>query len=1133
MSELKCNTDTIRDQVAPTLEACCSDLADASSTVSGLPSLEGCEEIGSIAGEIDAIKSMISEAKASILEAASYAEQKEKENLGIIDWIGSLFNKWFKKTNEEDNSSSNEEVSNVTNKKFGTLFDMLPSENNELRNTMMTNNLIEALAKKYGVETTTTTTIMNEKISEIPLYNQLDYGMTPYGYDGSSTIKSSGCGIASLAMVLSYLKDTTILPSDLVVSSDEVDEYHKNYNKYRVTGGSSHSLFTDTADEWGVTVENYYWGEAWGEGKLMEALANGQPVIFNAHDDSVFTGGGHFIVLTGLTEDGKIMVNDPNGANYMSGNQILKDGFENGFDPEYFKGLSGNYFVYSAKDTSEFGTTTETTTARPTSVILKEIKESAAGTADANLVDSLVESLSSNVKTITQSIYNRLNQQQITFQKYSEIPLYNQLDYADIAYFYGNVADSGCGITSYAMVLTYLLDKEITPDILAEMYGGTYGGSWGTSPDLFRETPEKDWGVTLVDECTWTGWRDGTIEEALKNGQPIIAYVSDQSIFTSGGHYVVITGITEDGKLLVNDPNGANYNKGGVLAEGFENGFTLDAFTNDLRSNYWIFEAKDTSKYINSNTNPNTQLEESPVVNDEKEKIGVLNYNGEILIASTGKVEYDTVDGKHVKETWCPYNSYNGNTQLDGIIANLKKYEGGKIVGGEAIEDLEYWVRDDGVQMLGDYVMVAADVKSRVNPWTGELYYEGGTCEYGDIVETTLGTGIIVDYCGDAVDCREKYGEDYIRYDIYAAWWEEPFRSMVYDDNYVPTNYSSFTVGSSVETTQLEKTVNTQNNNTPTNTQVEVNSNTTSTSNNTTSNNSTNNSATNNSTTNNGSTSGSPLGNSNSLTDMIMDKHVVEILANKYDVDTAGKTAVAVLDEIAIKYPELAEDLNDIKGMINSSIRFEGEINTSTNASTNTQVEVNNNSGVIEGLGTEDAREEHINIKQENSNTNTNNTTNSTKPSENKPSSGTTVGSNNSQTTVTPSNPGKVEISIEKCTPEAILEAAKDVEETTSHSEYISNILHNAGYLTEEEMNLYKDYSIEEICERFEEFGWEKITDTNKLEVGDIIIINNEKESIQIYAGDNKWYTIDENEPQQMGEDWTENTTWYAYRPSK
>ncbi len=49
--------------------------------------------------------------------------------------------------------------------------------------------------------------------------------------------------------------------------------------------------------------------------------------------------------------------------------------------------------------------------------------------------------------------------------------------------------------------------------------------------------------------------------------------------------------------------------------------------------------------------------------------------------------------------------------------------------------DYEYWVRDDGVKMLGDYVMVAANLNLRPR---------------GSLVETSLGTGIVCDTGGFA-----------------------------------------------------------------------------------------------------------------------------------------------------------------------------------------------------------------------------------------------------------------------------------------------------------------------------------------------------------------------------------------------
>lgn len=71
--------------------------------------------------------------------------------------------------------------------------------------------------------------------------------------------------------------------------------------------------------------------------------------------------------------------------------------------------------------------------------------------------------------------------------------------------------------------------------------------------------------------------------------------------------------------------------------------------------------------------------------------------------------------GPSGKETW--YNM-NMNTCLD--IMRSYGY------------DYEYWIRDDGVKMYGDYVMIAANV----------YVYPKGT-----ILETSLGTAIVVDHC--------------------------------------------------------------------------------------------------------------------------------------------------------------------------------------------------------------------------------------------------------------------------------------------------------------------------------------------------------------------------------------------------
>lgn len=79
-------------------------------------------------------------------------------------------------------------------------------------------------------------------------------------------------------------------------------------NRYYVNGsGTSWSIFAPAAAQWGVTCRGIG-----NDAELMqEALSQGKLVVASM-GPGTFTRGGHFIVLTGITDDGKIKVNDPN-----------------------------------------------------------------------------------------------------------------------------------------------------------------------------------------------------------------------------------------------------------------------------------------------------------------------------------------------------------------------------------------------------------------------------------------------------------------------------------------------------------------------------------------------------------------------------------------------------------------------------------------------------------------------------------------------------------------------------------------------------------------------------------------------------------------------------------------------------
>lgn len=102
---------------------------------------------------------------------------------------------------------------------------------------------------------------------------------------------------------------------------------------------------------------------------------------------------------------------------------------------------------------------------------------------------------------------------------------------------------------------------------------------------------------------------------------------------------------------------------------------------------------------------------------------------------TTAMVEEKTVEEESKKWDGPVLNSYVGivsgpsgnetyyNLNMSGVVANMESLG----------YDYDYWIRDDGVKMYGDYVMCAADLSTRPK---------------GTVVETSLGEGIVCDTGG-------------------------------------------------------------------------------------------------------------------------------------------------------------------------------------------------------------------------------------------------------------------------------------------------------------------------------------------------------------------------------------------------
>lgn len=134
----------------------------------------------------------------------------------------------------------------------------------------------------------------------IPLFLQWD---ERWGYEtyGSDMMAITGCGPTCLSMVLCGLSgDTRWDPLTLA-------QYAEREGYYVKGAGTAWDLMTMGAEDLGLTCRDLVFD---GE-HILAWLAGGNPIIC-AMRPGDFTTTGHFIVLSGVDEYGKVEVCDPN-----------------------------------------------------------------------------------------------------------------------------------------------------------------------------------------------------------------------------------------------------------------------------------------------------------------------------------------------------------------------------------------------------------------------------------------------------------------------------------------------------------------------------------------------------------------------------------------------------------------------------------------------------------------------------------------------------------------------------------------------------------------------------------------------------------------------------------------------------
>lgn len=137
---------------------------------------------------------------------------------------------------------------------------------------------------------------------EIPHFLQWD---ERWGYEtyGSDFLAVTGCGPTSLSMVVCGLTgDTKWNPYEVAKMAED--------NGYYVDGsGSSWELMSSGAEKLGLTVSSVIFDAE----HIRATLESGQPIIC-VMGPGDFTDAGHFLVLTGVDQEGDIILQDPNSV---------------------------------------------------------------------------------------------------------------------------------------------------------------------------------------------------------------------------------------------------------------------------------------------------------------------------------------------------------------------------------------------------------------------------------------------------------------------------------------------------------------------------------------------------------------------------------------------------------------------------------------------------------------------------------------------------------------------------------------------------------------------------------------------------------------------------------------------------
>jgi len=146
--------------------------------------------------------------------------------------------------------------------------------------------------------------------------------------------------------------------------------------------------------------------------------------------------------------------------------------------------------------------------------------------------------------------------------------------------FPATIASHGCGPTALAIVISTLTEKDVNPATITD-WGckNGYCTATGTVGGIIEKYPQKH-GLS-VEHVTKND--SNKIKEALKSQKSLVIASVGKGTFTSTSHYIVLRGISDDGKVLVADPNSI---------EKSREFWNFDLILNELKEPYFYIISK-------------------------------------------------------------------------------------------------------------------------------------------------------------------------------------------------------------------------------------------------------------------------------------------------------------------------------------------------------------------------------------------------------------------------------------------------------------------------------------------------------------------------------------------------------------